>query len=78
MSNKCARCGKERIAIKTYKQKVGGSYVYWREMACSDPECQKKVNKSLSNEKQKRTRIKNEQNKREEERKQRLADSNKK
>lgn len=77
MSNKCTRCGKERVVTKTYKQKVGTSYVCWREMACSDPECQKKVNKGLSNEKKKRTEIKNEQNKREEERKQRLADNGK-
>jgi len=75
MSNKCTRCGKERIAIKTYKQKVGGSYVYWREMSCPDSECQKKVEKTLFNEAKKRSFIKGEQLKREEERKIRIANS---
>jgi hypothetical protein len=78
MSNICTRCGKDRVVTKTYKEKVGGSYVTYREMACPDPECQKKVQAVLTKEKDKRVLIKNEQNRREEERKTRIADSRKK
>lgn len=62
---------------KTYKEKVGTSYVFYKEMVCTDPECQKKVEKGLSSEMDKRIKIKDEQNKREEERKARIADSRK-
>lgn len=78
MSNKCTRCGKERVEVKTYKEKVGTSCVIYKEMACEDPECQKKVEKVLSKEKDKRTMIKNEQDKREVERQERIAESRKK
>jgi len=77
MSNKCTRCGKERVIIKTYKEKVGDSFVIYKEMACPDPACQSKVDRVLSNEKDKRTLIRNEQDKREKERKERIADSRK-
>jgi len=75
MSNKCSLCGKERVVVKTQEEKVGGSYVYWREMSCPDSECQKKVEKTLFNEAKKRSFIKGEQLKREEERKIRIANS---
>lgn len=75
MSNKCSLCGKERIVIKTRKEKVGSSYVISREMSCPDPECQKKVEKTLTNELKKRNLIKDEQLRREEERKKRVANS---
>lgn len=73
MSNKCSRCGKERVVVKTRKEKVGSSYVFYREMSCPDKECQKQVDKVLSNEAKKRVFIKDEQLKREEERKKRIA-----
>lgn len=75
MSNKCNRCGKERVVIKTRREKVGSSYVISREMSCPDKECQKKVNEILSKEKTKRDNVRIEQIKREEERKQRVASS---
>lgn len=78
MANICTRCGKERVVSKTYKEKVGGCYVFYREMSCPDPECQKRVEKVLTTEKNKRTFIKNEQNKREAERQDRIAASRKK
>jgi len=75
MSNKCSLCGKERVVVKTRREKVGGSYVLYREMSCPDKECQKKVEKTLFNEAKKRNYIKGEQLKREEERKIRIANS---
>jgi len=73
MSNKCSRCGKQRVVVKTKKEKVGNSYIISREMSCPDKECQKQVEKVLSNEAKKRVFIKSEQLKREEERKKRIA-----
>ena len=71
MSNKCILCGKDRVVIKTYQKREGGSLVTYRETGCPNPECQKKVNTDLKNEAIKRTRIKEEQTRREEERKKR-------
>lgn len=75
MSNKCSLCGKERVVVKTRREKVGSSYVISREMSCPDKECQKKVEKTLFNEARKRNLIKDEQLRREEERKKRVANS---
>ncbi len=75
MSNRCSLCGKERVVVKTRKEKVGSSYVLYREMSCPDSECQKKVEKTLTNELKKRNLIKDEQLRREEERKKRVANS---
>lgn len=75
MSNKCSLCGKERVVVKTRREKVGSSYVISREMSCPDKECQKKVEKTLFNELKKRNLIKDEQLRREEERKKRVANS---
>lgn len=69
MSNKCILCGKERITVRTYKKRVGNSYVTYKETACPDPECQKKVERIIQKEKLKRANIKNNQEKREAERK---------
>lgn len=43
ISNPCVRCGKQRIVVKKWKEKIGYSVVYNTEMACPDKECQKKV-----------------------------------
>lgn len=75
MSNKCTTCGKERIVIRTYKEKIGTSYATFKEMACPDPECQKKINKVLLSEKIKRQRIKDEKERAELERKIRIAEN---
>ncbi len=77
MSNRCTICGKDRVVVKTRKEKIGTSYVFYREMACPDGECQKKVEKNLTSEQNKRDLIKKEQDKREEERKKRVAVSHK-
>lgn len=61
----CTRCGKPRIVVKTYEEKVDNSTVTYTITECSDPECQKMVNKTLQTEKNKRKFIKDEQEKRE-------------
>lgn len=65
----CTRCGKPRIIVNTYEEKVETSTVTYTITECSDPECQKLVNKTLLTEKKKRKFIKDEQVKREEVRK---------
>ncbi|MFZ6035351.1 MAG: hypothetical protein ACOYUB_04380 [Patescibacteria group bacterium] len=42
-SNTCYRCGKERIFVRSWKERIGNSVVVTKEMACPDLECQKKV-----------------------------------
>ena len=70
----CTRCGKPRIVVKTYEEKVDTSTVVYTITECSDPECQKMVNKTLQTEKKKRQFIKEEQVKREEARKKIIED----
>jgi len=61
----CTRCGKPRVIVKTYEEKIETSTVVYTITECSDPECQKVVNKTLRAEKDKRKHIKDEQEKRE-------------
>jgi hypothetical protein len=42
-SNKCFRCNKERVVVKTWKEKVNNSTVVHTETACPDKECQEVV-----------------------------------
>lgn len=70
----CTRCGKPRIIVKTYEEKIETSTVTYTITECSDPECQKMVNKTLLTEKKKRQFIKDEQVKREEARKKVIED----
>ena len=42
-NNPCIRCGKERIFVRSWKEKIGNSVVTTIENACPDPECQKIV-----------------------------------
>lgn len=44
-SNPCYRCGKERIFVRTWTEKIGHSTVTTTEKACPDPECQKLLDK---------------------------------
>jgi hypothetical protein len=50
----CIECGKQRIVVGTYQEKVGNSVVTYKETICPDPECQKKVEKTLAGELEKR------------------------
>lgn len=68
--NFCSRCGKQRVVVKTYKEKIGNSVVTYTEKACPDPDCQKRVNTQLASDETKRKRIKSENVKREQERQQ--------
>ncbi len=70
----CTRCGKPRIVVKSYEEKVETSTVTYTITECSDPECQKLVDKTLLTEKKKRKFIKDEQEKREEARRQIIED----
>ncbi len=44
--NYCWRCGKERIVVRSWEEKVGTSVVTTTETACPDIECQKLVEKA--------------------------------
>jgi hypothetical protein len=71
-NNLCPLCGKQRIVVKTYKEKIGNSVITYTEKTCPDPLCQKKLDGQLAQETKKRKLITKEQEKREEERKSRL------
>ncbi|MFH1971503.1 MAG: hypothetical protein ABIJ05_03935 [Patescibacteria group bacterium] len=73
-NNLCPLCGKQRIVVKTYKEKIGNSVVTYTEKNCPDPDCQKKLNGQLAQEQKKRDLITKEQEKREKERKARLKE----
>lgn len=57
-SNPCVRCGKERIVLKTWKEKIWDSIIINTETICPDPECQKLVNKDNKKQRDKRTAMK--------------------
>ena len=73
LGNVCPRCGKDRIVTKVSREKINGSYVYYKMTACSDLACQKIVDKKLVDEADKRGAIKKEQARREEERQKNIA-----
>lgn len=73
LGNVCPRCGKDRIVTKISKEKINGSYVYYKMTTCSDLACQKIVDKKLLDEAAKRGAIKKEQLRREEERQKNIA-----
>jgi hypothetical protein len=50
----CIECGKRRIVVGTHEEKIGNSVVVYKDTICSDPECQKKVEKTLARELEKR------------------------
>lgn len=64
-TNPCIICGKERVVIKTSKEKVGNSSVTSILTACPDKDCQKKVDVVLAKEKAHRDDIQSEFKKRE-------------
>lgn len=73
----CTRCGKPRVVISSYKEKVEKSTVTYTITGCSDPECQKIVDKGLVVEQERRNVINSEKVKREEQRLQRKIDARK-
>ena len=50
----CIVCGKHRIVVATHEEKIGNSTVTYKETICPDPECQKRVEKVLGKELEKR------------------------
>jgi hypothetical protein len=50
----CIVCGKRRIIVASHEEKIGNSTVIYKETICPDPECQKKVEKVLGKELEKR------------------------
>lgn len=44
-NNICYRCGKQRIFVKSHKEKIGSFSIKTTEMSCPDAECQKIVDK---------------------------------
>lgn len=76
-NNLCPLCGKQRVVVKTYKEKIGNSVITYTEKSCPDPECQKKLNGQLAKEDKKRRDITKEQKNRENERKARMLDRKK-
>lgn len=58
--NPCIICGKERVIVKTFKEKVGNSVVISTITECPDKDCQKKVEEILEKEQMNRTRAQKE------------------
>lgn len=54
-SNRCTRCGKERIVARTWKEKFDNSVIINTEMVCPDKDCQKKVESENKKQKDKNT-----------------------
>lgn len=56
--NPCVRCGKERIVLRTWKEKVWDSVIINTETICPDPECQKLVNRDNKKQRDKHAAMK--------------------
>jgi uncharacterized protein YdaU (DUF1376 family) len=61
MINVCTRCGKPRIVVKTWTEKVklatGISVITHTQTACPDPNCQKRVDAELKSAREKKAAI---------------------
>ncbi len=62
--NPCSRCGKERIIIRTWKEKVDSSVITNTETACPDKECQLEVEKINRKQQERSAALKRESEKR--------------
>lgn len=56
--NICIRCGKARVVVRTWEEKLDFSTVTNTEMACPDPQCQKIVSQENNKQLQKYKRLK--------------------
>ena len=52
--NVCTRCGKQRIVVKTWKERIKDSTIIHTSNACPDAACQKIVDGKLAVLKEKR------------------------
>jgi len=75
-TNICFRCGKTRIAGKTYKEYVGTSLVVTTLYSCPDPECQAIIDKQLAKEQKVRDDMKLASEKRAAEKKKEILEEN--
>ena len=57
-SNPCIRCGKERIVVKTWKEKLGNSIIINTKMNCPDSDCQEKLELDFKKQEDRRQAIK--------------------
>lgn len=53
MLNPCIVCGKERLDGKSWKEKSGAAVVIYTSTICPDPNCQKIVDKAITDRKAK-------------------------
>ncbi len=72
MSNACTRCGNERKLSKTWTEELElygrKSKITHTEYVCTDPECQKIVERQLSEQKEKRVAQENQKEQEKQER----------
>lgn len=52
--NNCARCGKERVVVRVWKEYEGGSMVENTQTACPDKACQSLTNKEMKKQHERR------------------------
>ena len=68
LSNPCIRCGKQRIASKTWVEKIdtfyGQSEIVHTETVCPDKECQKIVAEGLAKQKERSDLLKHDREER--------------
>ena len=56
-SNICYRCGKTRIVIRVWKEKIENSVIENTETACPDKECQKLNEQEINKQRSKRLQM---------------------
>lgn len=60
--NVCIRCGKKRIVVKTWSEKVNNSILTYTETSCPDKNCQKIVESDNNAKREKRLEMENKRN----------------
>lgn len=53
MDNPCVRCGKPRIEVKSWKEKIGISFITYSITVCPDTECQEIIDRETAERKKK-------------------------
>jgi len=62
--NPCSRCGKERVVVRIWKEKVDSSVITNTETACPDKACQMEVDKINKKQQERSAALKRESEKR--------------
>jgi hypothetical protein len=55
--NICCICGKERIVVRVWKEKIDDSIIENTETACPDKDCQQRLDRDILNQKKKRMQM---------------------